>query len=168
MHRVLVTCCLEAEVDSSMLSLEVVVSSGEPVGAWWLLQSGWTRKQCKPLSSAGGKGFFVRLFVFVFLAGREGAAWAGSVGRDQGLLHARHSQLQVAPQWTKAEPIGHIAGISVKIYLRKCRRERKGEGTKKREYENQRRGEANGRVDPWQSGYSLWPVEGLRRSRYPL
>lgn len=37
-HHALVTCCLEAEVDSSMLSLDLVVSSGESLGAWWLLQ----------------------------------------------------------------------------------------------------------------------------------
>lgn len=104
----------------------------------------WTTKQCRPLSGAGGKVFlFVCLFFVLclfglvwfgfFLAGREGAAQAGSAGRDQGLLHGRHSQLQMALQWTKAEPISHIRGISVKIYLRKCRRERKQEGKKKRE-----------------------------------
>lgn len=130
----------------------------------------WTTKLCRPLSGAGGKvSLFVCSLLFVwlvwfggfFLAGREGAAQAGSVGRDQGLLHARHSQLQMAPQWTKAEPIGHKHGISVKIYLRKHRRVEERRGNKKK-------GEANGRVDPWQSGYSLWPVEGLRRNRYPL
>lgn len=80
----LVTCCLEAEVYSGVLGLEVVSSSGAPrstVSSAVLA----TRKRSRPLLNVSGK--------FLVMGGCRG----GFRGKRLGAACAGHSQFQTAP-----------------------------------------------------------------------
>lgn len=143
MCRVLVMCCLEAEVCSGMLSLEVINS-----GVLWSMVSSAvlaTRKWSRLVLNVSGKFLIMGCCRGGFCGKRLGAAlcWTQPVPNGSNRPKLNPSATCVTPLWKDISGRVGNAGL------------RHGErGTKRR---NAKIREGGG--SPWQSTYPLQPVE---------